>query len=224
MTAGVMAAASAALPLKVALASDGPKARRTALIRQPIVPTAPTPPSTSSLEQLNYYTKATFLPYVNSKFRVHVGPSNVRGVTLKEVSDYLNATEQGAASTGTECFSLLFTLPPGKPFEQETYLLEHEALGKFYMFLVPVSARRAQQPDFYEAVIYRRHQSVTNYHPTYFTDIQRTAPGTQPTINDGPATMPQTWPRNPVSQMESRVTPAPIIRRVSKAELRQFDF
>lgn len=174
MKAGAVAAAFAGLPLKSALGSNGHDATTDPVIRpSELTATASsssTLPLSQSIEQLGYYSKSAFTPYVNTKFRVYLGPSNIRGLKLVEVGDYLNALVQvdpTASATGTECFSLLFTAYPGKPFQQETCMIEHEALGTFYMFVVPVSKPSKTNPDYYEAVIYRRPQSsVAQEEPT----------------------------------------------------------
>lgn len=165
--AGVLAAACAGLPLKSVLAQNGQDVPK---LRQPALQTQTLPPSSSSLEQLNYYTRSTFSPYVNTIFRVHLEASSARDLKLIEVSDYLSSLSKGnarAKEDGTECFSLLFTLPPGKSFEQDTYMIEHDALGTFYMFLVAVSGHSKVKADYYEAVIYRRLQ----FEGRLFTDL-----------------------------------------------------
>jgi hypothetical protein len=179
MKAGIMAAACASLPLKSALAQSWSKG-----VELP----------SGSLEQLNYYTKSTFAPYVNTKFRVHLGPSNTRGLKLIEVGDYLTSLSRLDASTsmpGSECFSLLLTIPAGKPFDQDTYLIEHEVLGTFYMFVVPVSAHtKKKNLDYYEAVIYRRSEAViydrqaysVGHNPGIVTEARPTINDTRPTI------------------------------------------
>jgi hypothetical protein len=143
MKAGIVATACAGLPLKSVLADQ------------------PSPwQSSSLLDQLRYYSASTFAPYVNTKFRVFLGPSNSRTLVLTEVTNPLASTSQQAAAmaAGVECFSLLFIIPPGKPFTQETYLIKHDALGTFYMFVVPVGGHNRTSPDYYEAVVYRRQQ------------------------------------------------------------------
>jgi hypothetical protein len=62
---------------------------------------------------------------------------------------------RASSSPKNECFSLLLTAPPGRPFEQDTYLIEHDALGNFYLFVVPISAQGKTAPDYYEAIVYR---------------------------------------------------------------------
>src|SRR5437588_6481479 len=82
-------------------------------------------------DPLSNYTKATFVSYINSVllFRV-VGVRKDIEVTLMQVSDMI-------AAPGGECFSLLFRGGGPAP-QQNTYTVEHSALGTFKLFLVPV--------------------------------------------------------------------------------------
>lgn len=73
-----------------------------------------------------------------------------------------------------ECFSLLLTIPLGSPFEQDTYLIEHEALGAFYMFVVPVGGQSKTDLDYYEAVIYRRQMYIIEWYDS--TSVNGTPP------------------------------------------------
>src|SRR5436305_15212339 len=161
MKAGLLAAACAGLPLKSALGQKGiGSSEAFPFLNAGLNTTSSSLPA--SIEQLSYYNESAFTPYVNTRFRVRLSSSNTRSLLLTDVNDYLTSLAQvdaTANSTGTECFSLIFRIPPGKPFTQDTYLVEHEALGTFYMFLVSVGAHSKKSPDYYEAVIYRRPQS-----------------------------------------------------------------
>lgn len=185
MKTGVLAAACAGLPLKFALAQQNGTAG-TSFAAQAADPSAS---SLSSINQLGYYSKEAFLPYVNTRFRVYLGASNTRSITLTGVVDNLTNLAQvdaGAKALGTECFSLLFTFPPSKPFAQDTYMIEHEALGTFYMFLVPVSQHDKKSLDYYEAVIYRRPQAAQELrNPAVITETEPVpaAPVAQPARN-----------------------------------------
>jgi hypothetical protein len=149
MKAGVVAAC-VALPLKSVLARDASSLSNTL---SPLFS-----PLQTGQEQLGYYTRSSFAPYVNTQFSVYVGPSNTRGLKLKEMTNYVAAFPPSVSTSDAsqmECFSLLFTIPPGKAFEQDTYLIEHAALGNFYLFMVPVSDQRKKAVDYYEAIIFR---------------------------------------------------------------------
>jgi hypothetical protein len=166
MKAGIVAAACATLPLKSALGRNVQENRGWSLLGK--TGTQAQVSDKMGLEQLDYLTQSSFTPYVNTQFRVYLSPSSVRGLKLMEVSDFL-ATLPKSESKGslnkTEGFSLLLTLPPGKSFEQDTYLIEHDALGNFYMFLVPVGEKGKKGFDYYEAVVYRNPQLPKGYEP-----------------------------------------------------------
>lgn len=169
MQAGVVAAACAALPWKSVMAQNRAGSGSVASGAA----TEAGPPS-ASVEQLNYYSRTSFAPYVNTEFRVHLDTSDSLGLKLVEVRDRTPMVKSqdgagGSATTQTECFSLLLTTPPDKSFEQNTYLLEHEALGSFYLFLVPVSAQGKRPQNFYEAVIYRHEGGTKGYNDAAFT-------------------------------------------------------
>jgi hypothetical protein len=153
MKAGVVAAACAVIPAKSALGREGLATRKGSMLALPQQSSKIDP------NQLGYYTEASFAPYLNTQFRVYLDRADTRALKLLEVSDYFAAvprsTARASSSPNTECFSLLLTAPPGKPFEQDTYLIEHEALGNFYLFLVPVSAQGKTALNYYEAVVYR---------------------------------------------------------------------
>lgn len=90
------------------------------------------PEQSSAYDPLSNYTKATFTQYLNSVFQLRTGFSVV-AVTLLKVDDL-------PAAKGGECFSLLFRGGGGAALRQNTYSLDHPALGTFQLFLVPVGA------------------------------------------------------------------------------------
>jgi hypothetical protein len=194
ISAGIVAAACAGLPLKSALAEsrlDGRKVRK---------PMSPSPsPLTSSADRLNYYTKSTFDPYVNTVFRVQLAPSDIRELKLTVVGDYLTSLSRVDVTGNepkTECFSLLLTMSPGKPFEQDTYFIEHDALGTFYLFVVPVSAQDKKGVSYYEAIIYRRESNEISYDSgVWETNRRLNTSSTRPTINDAQPTVTAVTPQ-----------------------------
>jgi len=183
MKAGLLAVACAGLPLKSVLG----RSRAATLAAVPGSDGAElfTSASSASVEQLGYYTKSAFAPYVNTRFRVFLNSKSTRSLQLVEVQDCPGQPSQvdaGANSPGAECFSLLFTMPPGKPFTQDTYMIEHDALGTFYLFLVPVGTHSKTRPDYYEAVLYRRSQMTGAKESAITTDSnpQASQPAQEP--------------------------------------------
>jgi hypothetical protein len=82
-------------------------------------------------DPLANYSKATFLSYVESVFEIQTQYGALE-VTLVSVRDM-------PAATGGECFSLLFR-GGGTELKQNTYEVQHAALGTFQLFLVPGGA------------------------------------------------------------------------------------
>lgn len=59
-----------------------------------------------------------------------------------------------APDAHNERFSLVFEGPADLPLEQNTYLFDHAALGRFLMFIVPVFSPRSPRA-YYEAIFNR---------------------------------------------------------------------
>jgi hypothetical protein len=109
------------------------------------------PPQAMS-DPLFHFTRATFEPYLGSEFRVTVGPYKTVNLKLVKVEDQRPQVRQkGQPRTEGECFLLLFQAS-GKLSElQQTYVLQHEALGKFSLFLI--DAGEKANATHYSAVI-----------------------------------------------------------------------
>jgi hypothetical protein len=93
-------------------------------------------------ERLFHFTQATFEPYLQSDFRVTVGPYKVVNLTLVKVED--QRPRKGAQREEGECFSLLFKADGKLSDLQQTYVLQHEALGKFSLFLVDAGEKEKE--------------------------------------------------------------------------------
>ena len=76
-----------------------------------------------------------FAPLVDTTFRLitSTGDHLMRLVSL----------EDGRPSDSYEQFSLFFLAPPAAPIEQGVYGIEHEAIGRLDLFLVPVAGGEA---------------------------------------------------------------------------------
>jgi len=90
-------------------------------------------------------TEAEFSKHVNTKFRVAVEPPVE--LELTEVKSYLSKEHE---ETGMERFSVYFLGPGDRFLSQRTYSFEHEQMGNFDLFLVPV--KQGQDGFRYEAV------------------------------------------------------------------------
>lgn len=94
-------------------------------------------------------TEAEFSKHVNTKFRVAVEPP--LELELTEVKSYLSKANE---ETGMERFSAYFRGPGDRFLAQKIYSIEHEQMGAFDLFLVPVSE---DQNGF-------RYEAVFNYY------------------------------------------------------------
>ena len=148
--AGIIAAACAGIPLTLgpATAQDqGGGEKRGGYF--PI-------PAEVQDDPTSYYTMATFVPYVNSGFRLLVG-RQWKYMKLMQVKNLCPAAAANAPVNDLgECFSLTFRAARGQKIRQQTYSIRHAALGTFSLFLVPVDRRTRTSAEYYEAVINRR--------------------------------------------------------------------
>jgi hypothetical protein len=93
----------------------------------------------------NQLTHGTFHSHVGSPFRVLVNGGSV-GLTLVQVSPV-------RVSPRAEAFSLLFHGPAHAALTQAEYSFEHDEIGEFNLFIVPVGEDRGVLH--YEAVFNR---------------------------------------------------------------------
>jgi hypothetical protein len=150
LKAGTIVALSVGLPLKATLTAMGQKVSKE-LDGNPFDNPLPEIP----YDPLSYYTKSAFTAYLNSTFRVGTGNLETVEVTLTRVTDLLPDTS--ANVDGRECFSLAFrggsvSLP------QNTYAIDHDALGSFQLFLVP-GGRLDNGEQAYVAIVNRLAKS-----------------------------------------------------------------
>lgn len=89
-----------------------------------------------------------FSPHLNSKFLVKREPEGVEAVELELVE----AVDLGSTPR-QEQFSILFQGPGSQQLEQAIYRFEHQEMGAFDIFIVPV--KRVQDVIQYEAVFNR---------------------------------------------------------------------
>jgi hypothetical protein len=95
------------------------------------------------------FTKAMFLPYVDTDFRIYPSSTKTLKITLVAVDDIGPVPD--TTSGGRESFILKFR--GNQLLRQNTYRIEHEALGRFDLFLVP--AGKNKKGVYYQAVINR---------------------------------------------------------------------
>jgi hypothetical protein len=93
-------------------------------------------------------TEAEFSKHVNTKFRV-VSEQPIE-LELTEVKGYLSKAHE---QSGMERFSAFFNGPREPFLRQHVYALEHDRMGAFELFLVPI----AKDEDGF------RYEAVFNY-------------------------------------------------------------
>lgn len=93
-------------------------------------------------------TEAEFSKHVNTKFRV--AGEQAAELELVEVKGYLNKAHE---QQGMERFSAFFKGPREPFLRQRVYALEHDGMGAFELFLVPI----AQDENGF------RYEAVFNY-------------------------------------------------------------
>lgn len=95
---------------------------------------------------LEKLTWAIFTENLNTRFRINHQDAPALEVELIEV-------KPGRSTPRQEQFSLLFQAPQDVPIQQGMFRLEHDKIGEFDLFLVPV--RKDEQAFYYEAVFNR---------------------------------------------------------------------
>lgn len=108
----------------------------------------PLPPESLS-DPLNYLTRAHFEPFVNTFVQVSKDEKQIR-LQLIEVKELKREANESRSFRG-ESFSLLFADTRKSRLAQDTYSIEHFALGKFSLLLVPTGLKG----NHYEAIINR---------------------------------------------------------------------
>lgn len=107
-------------------------------------------------DPVSYFNASTFAPYVGTQFRLDAASSRrATSARLEQVADLQqDLRDRNVATHAGECFSLIFSAPAAKHAPQQgVYRIEHGALGRFSLFLVPGPARGGSLT--YEAIINR---------------------------------------------------------------------
>ncbi len=124
--------------------------------------------STVPLEQLSYEVLAKL---VNTTFRVQTAPGESIVLELCEATPQRIMVQSGANPSSYESFSLLFVGPVDRLLQQRMYSFESDKIGRFELFIVPVS--RAQGGITYEAAFNRKIKQSSK--PDQVTEAGRNA-------------------------------------------------
>jgi hypothetical protein len=95
----------------------------------------------------DFFAQAVFAALVGETFRVErpgVAPVSLRLTELRDLR------VEGQAG---EAFALRFQGPGGTPLDQDTYVIRQRRLGRFALFIVPMTATKSRRE--YEAVVNR---------------------------------------------------------------------
>ena len=93
-------------------------------------------------------TEKEFSEHLNTKFHTSREDGSAVELELVEVKSYLSGPND---QTGMERFSAFFRGPAERRLAQKTYALNHDRMGEFEIFLVPIG-QEAQDGIRYEAV------------------------------------------------------------------------
>ena len=110
-------------------------------------------PQEAKIDPVFYYKKATFDPYVNTTFRTR-SRGGVIELLLVKVTDTSSPARNGLTKKArpSESFTLLFRASDTLTAITTIHTLEHDALGRFSLFLVRASPEGSREL-LYEAVI-----------------------------------------------------------------------
>lgn len=130
----------------------------TAALAAPGVVTADSAMPSWRVQSASEIPRSAFANQVNTCFRIQAKSGKAIQVTLAEVKirpeKPPKAGKRALSDAGNEKFSLVFSGSRANLIQQDTYRLLHESLGRFDLFLVPISTRNPAKID-YQAVINR---------------------------------------------------------------------
>ena len=107
----------------------------------------------SSIQVLEKLDLARFKQHLEDFFLIQIGFTQVAQLQLIEAVELRKSSS--ALAKGEEVFSLVFRGSTNHPITQDTYTLQHETIGAFPLFIVPISLE--QDKVYYEAIIDRRN-------------------------------------------------------------------
>jgi hypothetical protein len=87
---------------------------------------------------LETFTQSTFSAHLNETFRIHYGAPTPLEVKLIEATSLGSGTAESQGAGKREPFSIVFRGPANHLLPQQTYPIEHNTIGKFELFLVPI--------------------------------------------------------------------------------------
>jgi hypothetical protein len=129
LRAGALVAAAASFPIKNLVARTRPPSEL--LLDR------------TALDKRLSLSRETFVRYLNTRFSFSHPETSSATLRLIEVTDLTPLEgKRSAAATGKECFAAIFSGPENVSLPQETYVVSHDSLGTFEMFVVPIGTKR----------------------------------------------------------------------------------
>jgi uncharacterized protein DUF6916 len=105
-----------------------------------------------SLEHVSF---SAFAAHLNAVFHVQSASGSTVRLQLVEVQPTPSfPAAAAAADAANEKFSLLFRAPLKQPLEQGSYWFEHQGIGRFAIFIVPIGSTETSH-CYYEAIFNR---------------------------------------------------------------------
>ena len=95
---------------------------------------------------MDYLQHDAFTQHLNTTFQIHTGETETIDAELTEVSERVHSPRQ-------ERFSIVFRVANDSPLGQGMRRLEHDQMGTFDLFLVPIG--QDDRGTYYEAVFNR---------------------------------------------------------------------
>ena len=170
-------------------------------------------------DPLSYYTQATFTQYINSIFRLH-GFRTVE-VMLEKVQDTLPATV--TRTGGRESFVLHFR-GGDVQLPQDTYTVEHPALGNFKLFVVPGGADDNGAQSYVATINRLAYTSKPSAAPKAMPRKSAPESTPQPESTGSPKATPETRTPGPAETPKSPVPVKPRRRKVDPDLYPEFDY
>lgn len=99
---------------------------------------------------LDTFTIDTFRRHLGEEFHIAVRQDGNLTVRLSSAEDLSERSGAGIGSSRRTPFSLLFHGPVENYLRQGTYLIRHDAIGEFPLFLVPLGPEQGRMR--YEAI------------------------------------------------------------------------
>lgn len=92
---------------------------------------------------LQELTLNDFSPHLGSKFKLRLDSGQCLEMELAEATPLSMSGARPVHLAQRNAFSIVFLAPPDAPLAQQIYQLEHEVMGEFAIFLVPVGRTAA---------------------------------------------------------------------------------